>query len=189
MSFFIVKRKIIMSLNYSPDNVNPLHPNKFQVNFSMLPHVQFFAQMVTIPGVSMNEIMSPTPFVDMPVPGDKLLYDILTITFIVDEEMRSWQEIHKWLRGMTFPTNFSEYRGLKNINRPTLENPNKRPQYSDCMVTVLSSSNTPLIRFKYYDVFPTSLSTITLNTSDSPDTVITADVTFRYTYFDIENRE
>lgn len=168
-----------------PSNINFLHPNKFQVQFSLLPHVQFFAQMVTVPGVNMNEIQSPTPFTDLYVPGDKLLYDILTITFIVDEELNTWKEIHDWMRGMTFPTDFSEYRNLKNINKYTTNIKDPRPQYSECMITVLSSSNNPILRFKYHNVFPTSLSTVTLNTSDSPDTAITADVTFRYTYFDI----
>ena len=41
-----------------------------------------------------------------------LIYDALNITFMVDEGMLAWLEIHDWLRAMTFPTEFEEYQKL-----------------------------------------------------------------------------
>ena len=61
-----------------------------------------------------------------------------------------------------------------------------KPQYSDASVTILSSSNKPYFKFKYYDCFPTSLSTFIMGANDSPDTAMSADATFRYSYYDIE---
>jgi hypothetical protein len=52
---------------------------------------------------------------------------------------------------------------------------------------MLSSSNNPIIAFKYYDVFPTTISSFVVSSTDTPDSIITADATFRYSYFDIEN--
>jgi hypothetical protein len=173
-------------LTRNPTNQNPLHPNKFQINFSRVPNVRFFAQSVAIPGISMSEVLQPTPFVDVYAPGEKAIYDLINITFIVDENMESWIEIHDWIRGMTFPKEFSEYRNLGNLNSYTRIKKSEKPQYSDCEITILSSSNNPNVRFKFYDVFPTTLSTIVLNSTDSPDTILTADATFRYSYYDIE---
>lgn len=174
------------ALTRTPVNPNFLQPNKFQLNFSRLPNTQFFGQMVTVPGINMSEAFYPTPFVDLYAPGDKAIYDLLSITFLVDEKLESWIEIHNWIRGMTFPKNFDEYVNLKDANNYTRFQSPDKPQYSDCTITILTSSNTPVVRFKYYDAFPTSLSTFVMNASDGPDSPITADATFRYSYFDIE---
>jgi hypothetical protein len=173
------------ALTRTPQNPNFLQPNKFQLNFSRLPNVQFFGQMVTVPGISMGEAYQPTPFIDLYAPGDKAIYDLLNITFYIDEQLKSWIEIHDWIRAMTFPKNFDEYRNIKELNAYTKYQPPNRPQYSDCTVTILSSANSPVVTFKYHDVFPISLSTFLMNTTESPDSPITADASFRYSYFDI----
>ena len=169
-----------------PNNPNFLQPNKFQLNLSRVPNIQYFCQSVTIPGVSMGETMHQTPFVDLYGAGDKIIYDLLNVTFYVDENMDSWTEIHDWIRAMTFPENFEEYQNLRNLNNYTANLTPPKVQYSDGMLTILSSANNPKIRFKFYDLFPISLSTFVMSTSDTPDNIITADVSFRYSYFDIE---
>lgn len=171
-------------LTRNPQNPNLLQPNKFQMNFSRLPNMQYFCQSVTVPGISMSEAIQPTPFIDVYAPGEKAIYDLLTVTFMVDEDLKSWLEIHDWIRAMTFPENFEEYNQLGRLSR-NISNPEK-PQYSDGSLTILSSANNPIYRFKFYDLFPISLSTFVMNSQDTPDNIITADVTFRFTYFDVE---
>lgn len=173
-------------LTRNPSNPNVLHPNKFQLNFARLPNVQYFCQTVTIPGISTGEAPYPTPFVDLYAPGEKAIYDMLTVTFIVDEDLKTWIELHDWIRAMTFPKEFEEYAKLGQLNRYTLSSNTRQPQYSDGIVTLLTSANNPNIQFKFYELFPTSLSTFVMSSTDSPDAVITADATFRYSYYDIE---
>jgi hypothetical protein len=175
-----------INLGVTPNNPNFLQPNKFQLSFSRMPNIQYFCQTVTVPGVSMGEGMQPTPFVDLFVPGDKIIYDLLNITFYVDEEMNTWKEVHDWIRAMTFPKEYKEYLDLNNLNKYTRSQNTSKPQYSDGILTLLSSANNPKTRFKFYDLFPVSVSTFVLSTTDTPDNVITADATFRYSYFDIE---
>ena len=172
--------------NRNPSNPNFLQPNKFQLNFARSPNVQYFCQSLSVPGISMSEVPQMTPFVDIFVPGEKAIYDLLNITFLVDEELKSWVEIHDWIRAMTFPKEFAEYGKLDRLNKYTTHVQTKTPQYSDATVTLLSSSNTPYYKFKFYGVFPTTLSTFIMSATDSPDTVVTADATFRYMYYDIE---
>jgi hypothetical protein len=173
-------------LTRTPSNPNFLQPNKFQLNFSRAPNIQFFAQSVSIPGLSMSEALHVTPFVDLYVPGEKAIYDLLNVTFMVDEDMSSWIEIHDWIRAMTFPKDFSEYRQLKNLSKHSSTKATQQPQYSDCTISVLSSANNPIVVFKYYDVFPTTLSTLIMSSQQSPEEIVTADATFRYSYFDVE---
>ena len=172
------------AITRNPTNPNMLQPNKFTLNFTRLPNVQYFCQGVSIPGISLSEVPQNTPFVDLYVPGEKAIYDLMNVTFYIDEELTAWKEIHDWIRAMTFPTEFEEYQRLGRLARNT--GPTKTPQYSDATITVFSSSNNPLYRFKFKDCFPTTLSTFVMSATDSPENIMTADCTFRFAYYDIE---
>jgi hypothetical protein len=168
----------------TPENPNFLQPNKFQLTFSRAPNIQYFCQSLSVPGISLSEVPRQTPFVDLYSPGEKAIYDVMNITFLVDENLSSWLEMHDWIRAMTFPENFEEYKNLsrmaKNVSNP------KTPQFSDATLTILSSSNNPTWRFKFIDCFPTSISSFVLSASDSPENIVTADATIRFAYYNIE---
>jgi hypothetical protein len=183
----ISKEKIVTVLTRNPVNPNPLHPNKFLLQFSRLPNVQYFCQTISVPGVALSEAVITNPFVDIYAPGEKAIYDLLNITFIVDEQMIAWKEVHDWIRAMTFPFDYAEYRQLGYLNKMAgiKKDSNMQPQYSDGTLTLLSSSNNPIATFKFYDLFPTTLSSFPISTTDSPDNIITCDATFRYNYFDL----
>lgn len=166
-----------------PSNTNLLVPNRFVLSFVRLPNMQFFCQTVNLPGINISPIQRTTPFVDVPVPGEKLMYDPLTITFLVDEDLRAWREIHDWMRGMTFPTKFEEYKDLSKQSPYVSQ---KTPQYSDALLVILDSNQRGNYRFKFKDAFPTLLAPFTLSTTLGPDSIMTADATFSFAYFDIE---
>ena len=174
------------ALNRNPANPNFQHPNKFQLNFSRLPNMQYFCQSVSVPGISLSEALVTNPFVDIYAPGEKAIYDLMNVTFLIDEELNAWREIHDWIHAMTFPHDFEEYKKLGKLSKIAAARSNNKPQYSDATITLLSSSNKPYFKFKFYDVFPTTLSTFIMNAADGPDTQITADATFRYSWYDIE---
>ena len=148
--------------------------------------MQYFCQSVSVPGISLSEIPITNPFVDIYAPGEKAIYDLINVTFIVDEQLTGWKEIHDWIRAMTFPESYEEYKQLASLNKIAGGKATKQPQYSDGSITLYSSSNKPYFRFKFYDCFPTTLSTFVMSSQDTPDTILTADATFRYNYFDIE---
>lgn len=176
------------AITRNPINPNPLQPNKFQLNFGRAPNIQYFCQSVTVPGISLSEVVQTNPFVDLYRPGEKAIYDLLNVTFIVDEQLKAWLEIHNWIRAMTFPTSFKDYRDLGLLSKESgiKQELGIAPQYSDATVTVLSSANNPTHRFKFRDVFPTTLSTFVMSATDTPDSIITADVTFRYSFYDVD---
>jgi hypothetical protein len=171
------------AITRNPTNPNFLHPNKFQLNFARAPNIQYFCQAVNLPGISLSEVPRNTPFVDIYSPGEKTVYDVLNVTFLVDEELRTWFEIHDWIRALTFPTKFEEYQRLGQLSPVTTQN---FPQFSDAYMTILSSSNIPYYRIKFIDCFPTTLSSIIFSSADTPESTITADATFRFSYFDID---
>ena len=175
-------------LTRNPINPNPLQPNKFLLSFGRAPNMQYFCQNVSVPGISLSEIVINNPFVDIHSPGEKAIYDLLNITFIVDEHLKGWLEMHNWIRGMTFPTRFEEYKNLPKQNRfssAASDISKTFPQFSDATLTIYTASNNPYLNFHFHECFPVSLSAFVMNSQDDPNTILTADATFRYSYYDV----
>lgn len=164
-----------MPYRNQPINSNLLQSTKFMLNFARVPDMSFFCQSVALPGLNLSEVIQESPLSQIYRHGDKLQYDPLTITFLVDEYMNSWKNIHDWLRGMGKPTKFQEYKTVKT----TLG------LYSDATLTVLNGQNNPVMRFLYRNCFPTNLSSVQFSATDDGGQTITADATFRFDYFDI----
>jgi len=157
-----------------PANLSLAQSTKFMLNFARLPDTNYFCQTVTMPGVNMSEVVTETPFSTVYRHGDKLQYDPLVITFVVDEWLNSWKNIHDWMRGLTKPTRFQEYDKLK------LE----FGIYSDAMLTILNGVNVPIARVTFRNCFPTNLASLQFSATDDGGQIIVADATFRYDYFD-----
>ena len=172
----------------NPSNKDILQSTKFRLNFSRLPSVTYFCQTANLPGLSLTEVPLTTPFVDLYVPGEKLIYDTLNLTFLVDEDLRDWEQLHDWIRAMTFPTDFKEYRDLAKLATVSAFRGNNAlpPQYSDASMTIFTNKNNANLRINFKDLFPTSLSTIMFSSMDSAENIITADVSFRFSYYNIE---
>ena len=50
--------------------------------------------------------------------GDKLTFDNLIVSFIVDESLENYLQLHNWLRGIGFPKTrqeFSDFRGEESV--------------------------------------------------------------------------
>ena len=173
----------IPSIAHTPANPNVMHPNKFVVSFTALPTVEYWCQSVNVPGLSLGEVPQHNPFLDIYSPGEKLLINPFSMTFIVDEELTGWMEVYTWMRGMTFPKEFKEYRDL--AKRPSAYSAPMK-QFSDATLVVLDSKQNPKIRVKMFDCFPTSLTDLLLSSTSSPDDPMTADAVFRFLLYEIE---
>lgn len=165
-----------------------IQTNKFRLTFNRLPEVSFFCQSANIPGVSLSEVPFTTPFIDLFVPGEKILYDTFNITFLIDEDLRSWHHLHDWIRAMTFPKEFEEYQALERMNPVSVIRAQTKipPQYSDGTLTIYSNKNNPMFRVQFKDLFPIMVGGILFNTMDSAENVPVSDASFRFSRYDIE---
>ena len=159
-----------------PDNLSFLQTTKYTFIIPELPFARYFCQSVNLPGASTSEVAINTPFATNYRHGDKLVYDALTMTVLVDEDLRVWEESFKWIESLTKPSEFSQY--VKN-------KPNKVPYY-DGILTLNTNANIPNLQIKYFDCHPTAITGIQFNVSDSADVTPTFDITFRYDIFKIE---
>jgi hypothetical protein len=172
-----------MGVNAPPSDQNLAQGNKFALSFSRLPYIQFFVQTVNAPGIMTSPAMQPTPFITAPVPADKMQYEQLNLSCLLDEPMWSWTSVNDWLKGITFPENFEQYQNLRMQQR--LQTQNKKPQYSDCQLTVFTNKNNPIMNLYFKDVFPVSLSGIQFSTKTPATEVLTFDASFAFTNYDI----
>ena len=183
--------------NRQPTKQDYADPTKFKFSIIKLPKVEYFCTAVNLPGVSLADNYSqPTPFRDIPLPGEKLSYDRLTMTFLVDENLENYQEIHGWLRGLGFPGGHNEFKNLLDagVDRfPTSKNsvlgdagrskfaaPNTGGIFSDATLNILTSKNNPVTEVRFSDVFPISLSGLQYSQQNNDTDYLTATVTFDY---------
>ena len=103
----------------TPQNTSLLQVNKFTFLIPDKPFLKYFCQTVSIPSVSTNEITVPTPFSNTYRHGEKLNYEPLTITAIIDEDLRVWEETYNWLKSLTRPQSFDEYKRKTIMDKTT----------------------------------------------------------------------
>ena len=171
-------------------NRNYMSPLGFKLILTKTPKVDFLCQSANIPQISMGTAVQPTYLKDIPVPGDKVLYDDLSIRFLVDEKMENYLAIYKWMTGLGYPESLAQFDQLRkdDIRTNASASDEGDPRYfefSDATLQVLSSNYKPSIHVNFKDAFPISLSTLEFDASDRDYNFFTAQATFKYTIFDI----
>ena len=176
------------------ENRNFLSPIGFKFLVDKLPGAYFFCQSASIPAISMGYAEQPTVVNKVYQPGDELAYEPLVVRFLIDENMKNYYQVHDWLRRITTPVTQAEFTYDRthptvnefNVDYDGLYNNNWQ---SDCELTVLSSNYQPVSEFLFRNCFPISLTTVNFDAASPDINYFTAEVTFRYDYFDYKIRE
>jgi len=189
------------SYNRQPTKLDYASPTQFKFGIIKLPKVEYFCTAANIPGITLGNANQPTPLKDIPIPGDKLDYDTLNISFLVDENLENYREIHGWLTGLGFPKDYSQFRDLQGAGSdryPTTQNIGLSKElgqvkkavqddgglYSDATLFVLTSKNTNNIEVRFRDIYPISLSGLDYNQQANDVDYLTASVTFSYKIYE-----
>ena len=176
----------INSHTRQPSKLDYAEPTKFRFSLIKLPKVEYFCTAANIPGILADNYSQPTPFRDIPLPGEKLRYEPLSMTFLVDENLENYREIHGWMTGLGFPKDNKQFRDLARSGQdrfPTT-NDDAGGLYSDATLFVLTSKNNPNIEIRFSDVYPISLSGLDYNQQESDINYLTANVTFAYKIYE-----
>ena len=167
-------------------NRNFLSPTGFKFIIDKAPKVSFFGNQVNIPQMTLGVAQQPTYLRDIPLPGDKIQFEDFSIRFLVDENLDNYMEIFNWIRALGFPESLEEiYAWQKkdfDINQPAKST---QSFFSDATLEVLTSSQNPNFKVKFEEMWPSSLSTLEFDATDEDISYLTADVTFKYTIFNI----
>ena len=167
------------ALQNQPTNTSFLSPIGFKFQLNNFPEVNYFCQSATLPGISIGSISVPTPLKTIDLPGDEVAFEELSIRFVVDENMKNWLAIYDWIIGLGFPTEEGQakYKKLSEDSELT----------TDATLTVLTSNMNPQINFRFRECFPLSLSSIAFDSGGTDIDYVTADVSFRYDVYTVEN--
>ena len=90
------------SYRRQPTKQDYADPTKFKFNILKLPKVEYFCTQVNLTGVNLADNYEQPTLLETYFTGEKLQYEALTMTFLVDENLENYQEIHGWLRGLGF---------------------------------------------------------------------------------------
>jgi hypothetical protein len=154
---------------------NFFNAKNFDFTIKRLPNVQFFVQGASIPGLNIDTTIQASPFASINRPGNKLSYDELMVTIAIDEKLVGYKEIYNWMTGMTSPNNFTQYQELEASDGV----------FSDASLIVLNSKGNAIVEFKFANLFPVSMSSIQMSTTNSTTEYVTTNIGFRYTTFEI----
>ena len=167
-------------------NRNFLSPNGFKLVVNRSPKVAFFSNAANLPGITLGEAVQPTYLKDIPTPGDKIVFDDFNIRFLVDEDLKNYMELQKWIRGLGYPESLKEIYDLQEEDRDiNIKDRQAMDLYSDGTLTVLGSSQLPNFKVMFRDLWPYSLTTLNFDATDTDIQYFTAEVGFKYTIYDI----
>ena len=181
----MVNMTMVLTVN-QPENQNFLSQFGFRFNVDQLPHVSYFCQNVTLPGLSVSTIEYPTPLTNIPYPGNRVTFQPLSITFRVDEEMSNWAELIGWLKGIGFPEDTDQYERQQGGDDILGSESNV---FSDLHLYVLNNKHNPITSITFRNGFPTDLSGFTLATTDGDVNYLECTATFAYAYYNATLRD
>ena len=187
-------------ISREPSKSDYASPIQFRFKCTKLPLVEFFVQSANIPGINLGSATQTNPLYDIPLPGDKITYASLDMSFLVDENLNNYKEIHDWILGLGFPSNNQQFQDLQSTgsdrfpgsSRSTAATGTSTPQplneggiYSDAILTVLNSKNIAKTEIRFQNVYPTSLGGLNYDVRQTDVDYLNASVSFNYMNYDI----
>ena len=172
---------------------------QWRLAFNRTPKTTWFCTAANIPGIQLGEAQYPTPMADMVVTGDKLTFETLNITFLVDEELQNYRELWDWIVGIGTPVKHSQWTselfkgdgavsqfGTEDVDPKTKVSYEESNLYSDATLIVYNSKNTAKVNVQFKNMFPTSLSALEYSQELTDVEYLKASATFRYLYYEFE---
>lgn len=150
-------------------NDNFLQETKFSITMANMPYLSYFTNDLVLPGVSTNYATISTPYSDVKLAGDKLMYDELNFTFLLDEDLKVYEETYNWICGVTYPQNDTQYANQK-----------KTGIYHDAIVTFNTNNNLENIKLTFKNCSPISLSGVNMTFTGNAERALTAELVLSY---------
>ena len=173
------------------ENRNYLSPTGFYFTVVKAPKVGFFGTQINVPTINLPEATQPTYLKDIPRAGDKMSFEDLTLTFMVDEDLVNFMEIQNWMRGLGYPESLQEIYRWQNKSTE-VDYPNSYRDegglnlFSDGTLLIYNSQQTPHMKVTFKDLWPSNLTLLQFDSQLTTEQFLRASVTFKYTIYNIE---
>ena len=138
---------------------------------SVLPEVEFYVVSGNLPGITLNPaIGTRQKAVEVPYAGDAPVYNPLTISFLVDENLKNWIACYRWLECLGGDPRKFDY----NL------------QSSDASLIFNNTQDERVLSVKFLDCVPTSLSDITFSESETDREEKVATIMLEYDHSELD---
>ena len=164
------------------DNRNFLSGVAFKFNLTKFPKVDFFSNSARIPELNLELTRQPSYLKTIDVPGERLTYGDLSLRFLVDENMENYISVYTWLKGLGFPESTKEFKDLT-TDRDGIRDP--KEAFCDGTLRILNSNYREVAQVKFRDLFPTSLTSLDFDATNTDIQYFTAEATFKYTIYNL----
>ena len=169
-------------------NRNFLAPTGFKFSLKRCPSAAFFCNQANIPSLDLGIAQQTSYLKDLDIPGDKIVFGDLNLRFLGDEDLFNYMEIQNWIRGLGYPEKLSQLKDLAEEGKVKSRFGQAGENiYSDATLQILSNNLVPKFQVMFKDVFPYSLSTISFDATDTDIDYFTAEVSFKYTIYDMQD--
>lgn len=147
-----------------PDELNLLNNVQFKLEIHNLPNVTYFIQNAVLPSISLEGGILPSPSRDIPVAGHKMEFDPLNVSFLIDQDLRNYEEIYYWMIRIT------QERLMANWT-------------TDMSLHFLTGQMNISRTIKFVGAHPMNIAEVAVSSDDSDSTHVLGNVTFAYQYF------
>ena len=173
-------------------NRNFLSPLGYKFVLNRAPKVAFFANSANIPGLQLGITEQPNYLRKIPVPGDIMNFEDLTLRFMIDENLENYMEIQNWMRGLGFPESLREIYNLQKQEDIAKYYPevfrSEMNIYSDGTLFVLTNTEVNNFKVSFKGLFPYELTTIQFDSTPEDIQYVSAEVKFKYMMYNILDR-
>lgn len=149
---------------------------RFRFDVNDQPGFRWTVQQVMVPPVGADPVYQVTPFYAMPRAGNRLSVADLRVTLLLDEALVTYTEIISWMYGL------APVQGA--VDRLAWLADHSADAF-DANLTILSSHNNPLVRFRFPEVFPVDLGDVKFLTTSHGVPVMTCQLTFATTTMEV----
>ena len=165
-------------------NRNFLSGVGFKFNLTKFPKVDFFSNSARIPELNLELATQTSYLKNIDIPGERLTFGDFTLRFLVDENMENYISIYTWLRGLGFPETTQQFADL-NKDRDGIRDP--KEAFCDGTLRILNSNYREVAQVKFRDLFPTSLTSLDFDATNTDVQFFQAEATFKYTIYNLES--
>lgn len=180
-----------LSLSNDTFNLFEASPANHIMRFERMPYLSFMVQDVNLPGISATSAQVGLPGLTVKHAADRLTYEQLQVTFLVDEEFMVHRELQRWMAGMTgredrstltaqFVRDQAEFswgdsaspsRTLASATRTTAG------------LTIVNGAKNPILRVLFFNLYPVAVGPVQFSVTADPTTVLQSTATFDYDFY------
>lgn len=167
------------------DNINSNYRENCNWYFTIekIPDLIFYITDVQLPDVSIGRFEHGSPYMIVKNPGTSVNFSDLVVTFIVDEDLLYYKKLFNWMMVLKDFTLLSNERKLEEISNLTQMTNN---MLGDAYLAFYNNLKKDIVmQFRFSNVFPYSLSGLSLTTKNSSFEALICDCNFSYNYFEI----